>query len=132
MPTLTISVMGKKEGENLMRVIMQTVRDTGKYELEIKERSEPRDLMAHKMVQYKILNSTIERNFPRKADCYVFTMGDNFAAANLKGAHKFIAEEDKRLNPNSIKKFFSHIDRSNIISAVIGGLLVWLVTLIFG
>jgi len=124
--------MGKEDGPRIMKIIMQEVSRKGKYELEIRDNPTPNDLMANRMVQYKILQRKVVKYFPKKADCYEYTEGENFAVANLKGAHEFIDQEDKRLNPNQVRRFFANIDRSNIISAVIGGVIVWLIGLIFG
>lgn len=124
--------MGIDEERKKMDMIMQTVSREGKLVLEITNNPQPTDLMANRLVQYNVLNRTIERNMPIKHDCFVFLEGKNFAEAKIKGAYKFVEEEKKRLNPSYMMNLWNKINNSTIISgaigAAIGAVFTWLLT----
>lgn len=124
--------MGVDQEKRLMDLIMQTVSREGKYELEITNNPKSEDLMANRLVQYKVLTRNMVRHFPRRADCFEFYEGDNFAEAKNKGAYKFVEEEKKRLNPSYAMNIWNKINNSTIISGAIGAALgaffTWLVS----
>jgi hypothetical protein len=109
MATMTINVMGLKQSENIMNVIMQTVNREGKYELPVRDNVQPKDLMANKLVGYKVLTRKLVRNYPRAADVYEYNAGENFAQADVKGAHKFLEEEKKRLSKKPFLTAYQYI-----------------------
>lgn len=123
MAKFTINVMGLKQEINLMQIIMQSVKRTGKYELKLKNNPTPEDLIANRLVQYKVLTRTFVRRYPNNTDYYEYNEGDNFAEENLKGAFKFIEQEKKRLNPNYLMHTWNRINDSTVISGGIGTLL---------
>ncbi len=132
MAKFTITVMGIKDEERIMNLIMQYVSREGKYELIVKDKVDPEDLMANKLVSYGVLTRKQIRNFPLKADIYEYNEGENFAKANLIGAQKFIIEENKTLDPSNLKQIWNSISNnaliSGIIGAAIGSLITWFLT----
>lgn len=109
MAKMTISVMGLEQGKNIMNVIMQTVKREGKYELPIRNSVQPADLMANKLVGYKVLTRKVVRNYPKAADIYEYNAGENFAQADVKGAHKFLEEEKKRITKRPFLTNYQYI-----------------------
>lgn len=97
MAKFTINVMGLEEEKGIMNIIMQAVRREGKYELPVRNNVQPEDLMANKLVGYKVLTRTLIRNYPVSNDIYEYNAGENFAQADVKGAQKFLEEEKKRI-----------------------------------
>lgn len=122
--------MGIDEERRKMDLIMQTVSREGKFVLDITSNPEPEDLMANRLVQFKILTRSLERNMPRKQDRFVFSEGENFAVANTISAYNFIEKEKKRLNPSYVMNIWNKVNNSTIISgaigAAIGSFLTWL------
>jgi len=131
MAKLTINVMGLEQGKRIMDVIMQSVRREGKYELPVRNNVQPEDLMANKLVGYKVLTRKFIRNHPRAADVYEYNAGEYFANADVKGAHKFIEEEKKRLDPSYIQRNWNKISNYALISGIIGAIIGAIITLIF-
>lgn len=110
---------------------MQSVRREGKYELEVKNRVGPEDLMANQLVAYKVLIRQLVKNFPHKADVYEYSAGGNFAQADVKGAYKYIEEEKKRLDPSYLMRSWNKISNNALIAGVIGAIIGAMITLIF-
>lgn len=106
---MTIKVMGLEQGKNIMNVIMQTVKREGKYELPVRSNVQPEDLMANKLVGYKVLTRKLVRNYPKSADVYEYNAGENFAQADVKGAQKFLEEEKKRLSKKPFLTTYQYI-----------------------
>jgi len=124
--------MGVDEERRMMDLIMQTVSREGKLVLEITNNPQPMDLMANRLVQYNVLTRNLERHMPVKQDCFVFSEGEKFAEANIKGAYKFVEEEKKRLNPNYVMNLWNKINNSTVISGAIGAILGSFFTWLFG
>ncbi|WP_303540284.1 MULTISPECIES: hypothetical protein [unclassified Cellulophaga] len=101
--------MGLEQGKNIMNVIMQTVKREGKYELPVRDNVQPEDLMANKLVGYKVLKRKLVRNYPKAADIYEYNAGENFDQADVKGAHKFLEEEKKRINKKTFLTTYQYI-----------------------
>lgn len=97
MAKFTINVMGLEQEKGIMNIIMQAVRREGKYELPVRNNVKPEDLMANKLVGYKVLTRKLIRNYPKSNDVYEYNAGENFAQADVKGAQKFLEEEKKRI-----------------------------------
>jgi hypothetical protein len=131
MATMTINVMGIDQEKRLMDLIMQSVRREGKYELKIKDKVGPEDLMANKLVGYKVLTRKVVNYYPMKANVYEYNAGEFFAQANVKGAYKFIEEEKKRLDPSYIMRSWNKISNNSLISGIIGAIIGAIITLIF-
>lgn len=89
--------MGLDQEKGIMDIIMQTVRREGKYELPVRNNVQPEDLMANKLVGYKVLTRKLVRNYPKSKDIYEYNAGENFAQADVKGAQKFLEEEKKNI-----------------------------------
>ena len=130
MAKFTIKIMGKQQGERIMASILQSVSRYGKYHRDIIDNVEPHDLMANQLVQYGILSRRVLADSKR----FEYSEGNNFVAAKLKGAHIFIEEENKRLNPSTIRGILVKLDKSNIFiaifSAILGALLA-ILTMLF-
>jgi hypothetical protein len=97
MAKFTINVMGIEQEKGIMNIIMQSVSREGKYELPARNNVQPEDLMANKLVNYKVLTRNLVRNYPKATDVYEYNAGENFAQAEVKGAQKFLEEEKKRI-----------------------------------
>lgn len=132
MATLTIKVMGIDDEKRIMNIIMQTVSREGKYNLKIKGQVDFYDLMANKLVSFKVLSRKLNENYLDKSLEYEYSQGDNFAIANIKGAYKFVEEETKRLNPTYLMRSWNSISNNSLISgilgAVVGAILTWALT----
>ena len=61
MAKFTINVMGLEQEKRIMDVIMQSVSREGKYELPVSNNVQPQDLMANKLVGYKVLTRNLVR-----------------------------------------------------------------------
>ena len=131
MAKFTINIMGIEQEKRLMDVIMQSVRREGKYELLVSDNVHPEDLMANKLVGYKVLTRKLVKNYPKKADVYEYNAGEYFAEADVKGAHRFIEEEKTRLDPSYIKRNWNKISNNALISGVIGAVIGAIITLLF-
>lgn len=123
MAKFTINVMGLEQGKRLMDLIMQSVKREGKYELPIRNNVQPEDLMANKLVAYQVLTRKIVKNYPRADDVYEYNAGVNFANADVKGAHKFIEEEKKRLDPSYLMRSWNKISNNALISSIVGAII---------
>ncbi len=132
MATITFRVMGIDDEKRIMNIIMQSVSREGKYLLQLKDNVDFYDLMANKLVSYKVLTRKLNKNFPEKSDEYEYNEGENFAKANLKGAYNFVEEEKKRLNPTYIMQKWNSLSNNalvaGIIGAITGSLLTWILT----
>ncbi|MFX0555818.1 hypothetical protein ACOCEA_03425 [Maribacter sp. CXY002] len=143
MAKFTITSMGLDQENRIMESILDQVSRNGKYSLQIKNNVEFEDLMANRLVQYKILkrefikSTLINRGTGKEIpvnllpNIFEYTEGDNFVAAKLMGAHKFIKKEKDRLNPSFLRNLAINMDKSNIISTLIGVIIGWLLTIIF-
>lgn len=131
MAKFTINVMGLEQEKRIMDVIMQSVSREGKYELPVRNNVQPQDLMANKLVGYKILTRNLVRNYPRAGDVNEYNAGEYFAQANIKGAHNFIEEEKKRLDPSYIQRSWNKISNNALITGIVGAIIGAIITLIF-
>ena len=131
MAQFTINVMGLDQEKRLMDVIMQSLRREGKYELSVSDKVNPEDLMANKLVAYKVLTRKLVKNYPKKADVYEYNAGEYFPQADTIGAHKFIEEEKKRLDPSYLMRSWNKISNNALISGIIGAIIGAIITLIF-
>lgn len=122
MGKITIRVMGIDDEKKIITLIMQSVSREGIYKLPIKREIKSEDLMANKLVQYKILSRNIIKNLPPNPDEFVYSEGEHFAKANLIDAFNFIENEKLRLNPNTFIKNWNYVSNNNLISAIIGAL----------
>lgn len=124
--------MGIDDEKRIMNVIMQTVSREGKYNLKIKGQVDFYDLMANKLVSFKVLSRKLNENYLDKSLEYEYSQGDSFAVANIKGAYKFVEEETKRLNPTYLMRSWNSISNNSLISgilgAVFGAILTWVLT----
>lgn len=138
MPTLTINVLGVQDEKNIINSIMQQVQREGRIQIPTTNNLDRTMLMANRLVIYKILNikivqKTIDNN---PYDFYEYSIGENFAKANLKGAYEFIIQEKSNLNPPRWKRFLNSLNNNQFISGIItgfvttsfGGLALWYFT----
>lgn len=143
MAKFTITNMGLDQENKIMASILDEVSRNGKYTLPIKNAVDFENLMANRLVQYKILqrefikSTLVNRGTGKEIpgnlipNIYEYTEGDNFVAAKIKGAHNFIKEEQNRLNPSLLRGTLINMDKSNIISTLIGIFIGWLLTKFF-
>ena len=133
MATFTINVQGLKDRKNKMNLIMQNVSRRGYHLIEIKDKVEFEDLNANELVQYKVIQRSVEKGLTKDdKDFFRYEEGDNFAEAKLKGASIFIDDQKKKLNPSRTNKVLTLLSNnpliSNLISVLFGALIGWLTT----
>lgn len=138
MPTFTINVLGVQDEKNTINAIMQQIQREGRMQIPTTNNPDRTMLMANRLVIYKVLNikviqKTIDNNL---IDFYEYSIGENFAKANLKGAYEFIIQEKTNLNPPRWKRFLNSLNNNQFISGLItgfvttflGGLALWYFT----
>lgn len=138
MATLTINFLGVQDEKNTINLIMQQVQREGRMQIPTTNNPDRTMLMANRLVIYKILNiKVIQKTINNTAtDFYEYSIGENFAKANLKGAYEFIIQEKSNLNPPRWKRFLNSLNNNQFISGLItgfvttflGGLALWYFT----
>ncbi len=125
MATITFRVMGIDDERRIMDLIMQTVSREGRYILKIEGNQSFEDLMANKLVQFKVLTRKIVKDVDT-TESFEYNEGDNFASAKLKGAYEWVEEEKKRLNPDYYMRMWNKLSSNalvvGLICSVIGGI----------
>ncbi len=133
MAKITINVMGVNDERRIMDLIIQTVSREGRYILRIQSNQSSEDLMANKLVGFKVLTRKLIKD-QNNCECFEFSEGDNFASAKLQGTYKWIEEEKKRLNPNYTmrqwNKFSNNALLAGLIGSVVGAVIGSLITVI--
>jgi len=127
MPKLTIKVMGVKEEENIMNLIMQKVRRNGIYELPYTNNPTPHHLMANRMVSYGILNLNKVRK-KENQDILEYTPGKHFIEALEKGAYNYYIYQK---NIPSYVKAWQYASQNPLIVGVIVAIISVILTIIF-
>ncbi|KFF76000.1 hypothetical protein HX13_01200 [Chryseobacterium sp. P1-3] len=119
MATITFRIMGIDDERRIMDLIMQTVDREGRYILKIQGNQNFEDLMANRLVQYKVLLRKVIKD-KNDIESFEYSEGDNFASAKLKGAYKWIEEEKKRLNPEYYMRIWNKLSTNILLAAVVG------------
>lgn len=119
MATITFRIMGIDDERRIMDLIMQTVDREGRYILKIQGNQNFEDLMANRLVQYKVLSRKVIKD-KNDIESFEYSEGDNFASAKLKGAYKWIEEEKKRLNPEYYMRIWNKLSTNILLAAVVG------------
>ncbi len=125
--------MGVLDEKRVINLILQVVSREGRYALKIKSNQTDEDLMANKLVEFRVLTRNILRD-SINGDSFEFSEGENFALAKLKGAYEFIEEEKKRLNPKYTmqvwNKYSNNALVAGLVGTIIGGIVVAIVTML--
>lgn len=114
--------MGIADEERLMDIIMQKVSREGRYILKIQANQSPEDLMANKLVAFKVLTRKVIKD-KDDIEFFEYSEGDNFASAKLKGTYKWVEEEKKRLNPKYVMRVWNKLSNNALIAGIIGSVL---------
>lgn len=136
MATMTIFIRHPEAERKIMDTIIEKIDINGFYKHPVNNNVKNYRLILNEMVQHDIVSREYEKALTKSdEDYYIYKNGPNFLKAKLQGADRFIQNIENELNPSTTKKVWEYGSNnpliSGLIGAIVGGIIVAFVIVIF-